>query len=257
MLIAAEKVPTTKKLATQIQAAQTMRWLHAEEPKTPAQVFKLLKLDKEGLVLFQNPLFGAWMQYTDDFRRIHFGNKLTTISTLRRYYRDDVLAKMILAASKSQGTANIGARLYAELLRTWFINKFSPENVFKLLKLDRAGDTFFENPLFTVWLKYVKYVNDADPKQKINLLTTLTTVIRERDLAKAFIVGKNVPELKNIASKLQTAQLRSWLSAKKDPVEVFYLLRAIEGGEGAALYTTYISAFKAASSKRKTTNTKT
>ncbi|ETL86275.1 hypothetical protein L917_14284, partial [Phytophthora nicotianae] len=78
MLIAAKNVPSTEKIATRIQAEQTALWL--EKGKNPGVVFKLLKLDDVDVSLLENPLFVAWMKYTEDFSKIHYGTKITTVS---------------------------------------------------------------------------------------------------------------------------------------------------------------------------------
>ncbi|KAL3663838.1 hypothetical protein V7S43_011251 [Phytophthora oleae] len=226
MLITAEKVPTTKNIATRVQAELTSLWL--TDKIQPADVFKLLKLDEIGMSLLRNPIFNAWVKYTDDFRKFHFGTKLTTISVLGKFYQDDVLAKMILTASKHSSTSKIARRLYTEQLRNWFLSKFAPEHVFKLLRLDQADIPLLENPLFNTWTKYMVYFSDLRPKEDVSLLTVLGKVYKERDLSQILVEAYHVPRTKDLATNLLGSQLDRWLVAKKDPVEVFYLLR-VEG----------------------------
>ncbi|KAH7491281.1 RxLR effector protein PSR2 [Phytophthora ramorum] len=244
MLIAAEKVPSTKGIATRVQAEQTKLWL--TERKEPLDVFKLLGLDEVGLTLLNSPLFSAWVKYTDDFRKIHYGTKLTTIATLRKYYRDDVLANMIVAAGKSSSTLDMSTRLETEFVREWYIRKFAPEHVFKLLRLAQTGDKLLTSPLFNTWARFMVYFSDLNPKKDVTLLTELANVYDKRELSKLLVAAWNVPRTKRLASDLQSARLRRWLSAKEDPVEVFYWL----GAEGAAaddlsmlLYKSYSAAF--------------
>ncbi|GMF38391.1 unnamed protein product [Phytophthora fragariaefolia] len=90
MLIAAKKVPSTESVAVRIQAEQSKYWLSVGKP--PADVFTLLRLHYEGVSLFSNPLFTAWIQYTDEFRKIYFGTELTAISALRKHYSPDILS---------------------------------------------------------------------------------------------------------------------------------------------------------------------
>ncbi|KAG7389265.1 hypothetical protein PHYPSEUDO_010823 [Phytophthora pseudosyringae] len=230
MLLAAKKVPSTDKIAVRIQAEQTNLWLAMK--KEPADVFKLLKLDDVGLPLLKSSLFDAWVKYTDDFRKEYFGTKLTTISILREFYRDDVLATMILTASKSSSTStsDLAKRLYTEQLRNWYLSKFAPEHVFKLLRLGTADVPLFENQLFNVWTKFMVYFGDLRPKEDISLLTVLMKVCSERDVSKVLVAAWDAPRTKPLATKLLGAQLDRWLVAQRDPVEVFFLLHV----EGAA-----------------------
>ncbi|KAK1941025.1 hypothetical protein P3T76_007731 [Phytophthora citrophthora] len=244
MLIAAEKVPTTKTIATRVQAELTSLWLTRK--KEPADVFKLLKLDEVGMSLLKDPVFNAWLKYTDDFRKFHFGTKLTTISVLGKFYQDDVLVKMILAASKHPSTSEIAKRLSTEQRRHWYMSKFAPEHVFKLLRLDEGNVPLLENPLFSTWTKYMAYFSDLRPKEDVSLLTELNKVYKERDLTQVLVEAYQVPRTKGLATKLLDAQMKQWLFEKRDYLEVFYLLR-VEGATAKdvrkVLYNNYRYAF--------------
>ncbi|KAG1694186.1 hypothetical protein DVH05_021842 [Phytophthora capsici] len=245
MLIAAEKVPATKSIATRVQAELTSLWL--TNKVEPADVFKLLQLDEIGMPLLKDPVFNAWVKYTDDFHKFHFGTKLTTISVLSKFYQDDVLTKMILAASKHSSTSEIARRLYKEQQRNWYLGKFpAPEHVFKLLRLDQGDIPLLERPLFGIWTKYMVYYSDLRPKEDVSLLTVLNKVYKERDLSQILVEAYHVPRTKDLATNLLGSQLDRWLVAKKDPVEVFYLLR-VEGATAKdvrkLLYNKYRYAF--------------
>ncbi|POM73578.1 Secreted RxLR effector peptide protein [Phytophthora palmivora] len=244
MLIAAEKVYSTKSLAVRVQAEQTNQWLRME--KVPADVFKLLKLDNIGFSLLENTLFSAWVKYTDDFRKIYYGTKLTTISVLKQYYSDHVLAVMVLTAIQSPSSSGIAKRLYSELLRNWKIQNVDPVGVFKLLKLDQTKGTLFDSPLFNLWTSFVGYYSSFRPKNDVMLLTELAKIYNERDLTAILVKAYDVPRTKEFASNLLKGQLNRWLAAKKDPEGVFYLLNA----EGATvndvrkrIYDNYVDVF--------------
>ncbi|KAG1706415.1 hypothetical protein DVH05_001563 [Phytophthora capsici] len=245
MLIAAEKIPATKSIATRVQAELTSLWL--TNKVEPADVFKLLQLDEIGMPLLKDPVFNAWVKYTDDFHKFHFGTKLTTISVLSKFYQDDVLTKMILAASKHSSTSEIARRLYKEQQRNWYMSKFrAPEHVFQLLRLDQGDIPLLERPLFGTWTKYMVYYSDLRPKEDVSLLTVLNKVYKERDLSQILVEAYHVPRTKDLATNLLSSQLDRWLVAKKDPVEVFYLLR-VEGATAKdvrkLLYNKYRNAF--------------
>ncbi|KAG3029769.1 hypothetical protein PC121_g15779 [Phytophthora cactorum] len=232
MLIAAKNVLSTEKIAIRIQAEQTALWL--KNKKEPAAIFKLLKLQDTELPLFENPLFIAWVKYTDDFCMTHFGTKLTTISVLREFYKDkdDVLAKMILAANKSPSTSFIAKRLFTEQMRNWYISTFTPEDVFKLLKLDDGNIPLLENPLFFSWARFNDYYRSLMPKEGGDLLAGLTKIYNdERELTTIFVKAWHVPETRERATQLLYAQIDRWVSANTDPVRVFYLLSVGEAGK--------------------------
>ncbi|KUF89400.1 hypothetical protein AM588_10002203 [Phytophthora nicotianae] len=230
MLIAAKNVPSTEKIATRIQAEQTALWL--EKGKNPGVVFKLLKLDDVDVSIMVNPFFAAWVKYTEAFSKIHYGTKITTISVLSKYYRDDVLAKMILAAMKSPGTSDMATRLFTDQMRTWYFRKFAPEHVFKLLRLDQTKVPLLENPLFNVWARFVPHYRSLRPKEGGDLLTELKKVFSdERELITMLVQAWNVPKTNKSAMQILSAQLDRWVSAKTDPLVVFYLLRAEGAGK--------------------------
>nr|KAH7499705.1 RxLR effector protein PSR2 [Phytophthora ramorum] len=246
MLIAAEKVPSTKGIATRVQAEQTKLWL--TEGKEPLDVFKLLGLDEVGLTLLNSPLFSAWVKYTDDFRKIHYGTKLTTIATLRKYYDDYNLAKVLVdgMASTYPQTASLATRLETELLREWYMAVKPPMYVFKMLNLQTTGLKLFANPLYTIWTNYIAFFNKVDPEFKVNLLTMLTKELGEKKLSRVLIAAEKVPSTKDIATKLQKEQLKLWLAAERNPLDVYELLRvekAAVNSPNRLLYVEYIRAY--------------
>ncbi|ETN04068.1 hypothetical protein PPTG_23692 [Phytophthora nicotianae INRA-310] len=197
MLIAAKNVPSTEKIAIRIQAEQTALWL--KNKKEPADIFKLLKLQDTKLPLLENPLFIAW---------------------------DDVLAEMILKASKFPSTSDIAKRLFTEQMRNWYINKFAPDDVFKLLKLDQIEIPLFESSMFRVWTKFRNYYSDLRPTEDVSLLTVLAKVYvgKEQDYITIIINARKTPQTENFATQLLKDQLKRWLEAKTDPVSVFIFL---------------------------------
>ncbi|GMF63771.1 unnamed protein product [Phytophthora fragariaefolia] len=244
MLIAAKKVPSTESVAVRIQAEQTNLWLDTE--RKPGDLLVLLGLDKQGVSLINIPLFSDWVKYTDEFNKIYFGKRLTVISALTKHYSVDVIAKMILAASHPPSTSNLAKRLYNELLRNWSTNKLLPEHVFVLLKLHEAPDKLLSRPFYTVWLRYLLHYRDANPKLEVTLLSELTKVYKDNSLSRMLFAAEQVPETKNLAVKLMSQLLGSWVSANTDPVRVFYLLGSPSKGKTLPyrLYQNYRASYK-------------
>ncbi|KAH7462059.1 RxLR effector protein PSR2 [Phytophthora ramorum] len=228
MLIAAKKNPSTKSIATRIQSEQTLLWL--KNGKTPEDLFKLLRLNKAGDTLFANPLFPAWIKYADDFRLVHPDTELATFSTLAKpsMYNDETLASMIMAADKVPATREIAGRLHSEQLRYWLLKGENPDDIFMLLKLFNADDKLIENPLFTVWVKYLNYYNQMNLKTKWNLIKTLTSRFGDSSLSSMLTAAAKVPSTKEVATELQRLQINGWLSDRKSTTLVYKLLR-VEG----------------------------
>ncbi|KAK1941024.1 hypothetical protein P3T76_007730 [Phytophthora citrophthora] len=244
LLINAKKVQSTEDLATRVQAVQTKLWLTSK--KKPEYVFNLLKLNQEGYFILKSPLFTAWIQYTDEFRKLYYGTKLTAIATLTKFYDDEILSRMILAAMNSERMATMGKRLEMEQFRNWYIHGKSPKDVFKSLNLYQSGLKAFENPLYSVWTKYATYLGAAEPEYKVGLLTNLLTVYGEGNLLKVLRTANKEPSTKLIATEIQDELLKVWVKAQRDPTDIYSLLRVDKVGPNdpnRLLYIEYVKAY--------------
>ncbi|KAF4027666.1 hypothetical protein GN244_ATG20718 [Phytophthora infestans] len=230
MLIAAKNVPSTEKIAIRIQAEQTALWLKTK--KQPIDVFNLLKLQETKVPLLESPLFTAWVRYTDDFSLIHHKTKMTPISVLKKFYADDVLAKMIVAADKNPRSSLIAQHLFIQQIRNWYESKLTPKKVFELLKLDDVNTPLLENPLFVSWARFNDYYRGKKPKDGGDLLSSLTKIYEdERSLTTAFVRAWHVPKTRYHAEQLLYAQINRWVSTETDSVRVFYLLSVSGAGK--------------------------
>ncbi|ETI39411.1 hypothetical protein F442_14830, partial [Phytophthora nicotianae P10297] len=117
-------------------------------------------------------------------------------------------------------------RLFTEQMRNWYINKFAPDDVFKLLKLDQIEIPLFESSMFRVWTKFRNYYSDLRPTEDVSLLTVLAKVYvgKEQDYITIIINARKTPQTENFATQLLKDQLKRWLEAKTDPVSVFIFL---------------------------------
>ncbi|ETL80634.1 hypothetical protein L917_18886, partial [Phytophthora nicotianae] len=98
-----------------------------------------------------------------------------------------------------------------------------PEDIFTMLQLEKAGDTLFENPLFSAWIKY------ADDfrllyKTKLATMSTLMSHYSDEALARMIMAGYEAPSTANIAKRLESELQRDWLLAKQSPNDVFIML---------------------------------
>jgi hypothetical protein len=108
----AKRTPKTENIAKELQTKQLQHWLMAGQ--TPDDVFALLKLNSVKSLLFDQPQVNTWIKYMHDFAKVNPGTELTTITTVRKFYTDDALAKMIIAAAKSSRTSAAAKRVEAE-----------------------------------------------------------------------------------------------------------------------------------------------
>ncbi|KAJ8508100.1 hypothetical protein ON010_g18904 [Phytophthora cinnamomi] len=206
----------------------------------------MLKLDQAGDTLLQNPLFFAWMKYTDDFNEMYPKMRVPAITTLKTYkqYTNELLAKMVLEAEKSPSAASIAKQLQAELLENWLKSKKSPSGVFRLLGLNKVGDKAFESPVLEMWLKYVTFFKDTNPTVRVNIADILKKYFTNGVLGNMLLDAVKVPSTKKIATSTLDALTIRWIYDRAQPNEVYTWLRAAHDDVGRKLYNTYEQLYK-------------
>ncbi|KAE9071088.1 hypothetical protein PF005_g27052 [Phytophthora fragariae] len=124
-------------------------------------------------------------------------------------------------AEKGSATKELAARLQAGQRSVWLSKWKSADEVFNLLKLNKADGKLFDNPQFTVWTKYVDDLNGGDPKTANSVIvSTLTSHHNDESLAKLIRAAKDVKETEKMASDLQNAQVSNWFVLKESPTDV-------------------------------------
>ncbi|KAE9020735.1 hypothetical protein PR001_g13529 [Phytophthora rubi] len=240
MLIAAKTVPSTEHIAVRAQVELTQLWLRIE--RTPEEIFAMLKLGQAGDNVLESPLFIAWMKYTDDFNEMYVKKYTPAMTTLLKYYTDESMAKMVLEAEKAPGSANVAKQLQSELLENWLRSKKSPSSVFRVLKLNKAGDKAFESPVLAMWLKYVAFFKDANPLVRVNVAEILKRYYANDVLGKMLIEALKVPSTKKIAKSTLDALTIGWMYQKVKP-EMVYKWLLVDGTAaddvGRKLYKSY------------------
>ncbi|POM61848.1 Secreted RxLR effector peptide protein [Phytophthora palmivora] len=221
ILEAAKKIPSTEKIAMNLEAAQFHHWLSTD--KGPDKVFKALGLDKAGENLLSSPQFTKFTKYTDDFHAKHLDKKMTTMWTIRASYSDFDVAKMIIAGEKVPGTQKAAQRMEAELFKSWMQPPNNPDDAFRSLKLNTAGDKLFSNPMFRYWMKFLDEYNKVMPGRN-NFHTGLTVAYEDEALVKLINTAKENPNTKTLADKLETEMLTQFIYAEKQPIDVAKLL---------------------------------
>ncbi|KAG6942067.1 hypothetical protein JG688_00018330 [Phytophthora aleatoria] len=158
MLEEAKQVGTTKDIATKLQTEQMTLWKH--KGVTADDVFQSYKLDNGMSSLLANPGVNIWIRYTDKFNP---GPKTTLFEKLRTTYSDTVLSQILIAAKKSPKTEVLATNLQNQQLRVWLDRLEPPENVFKLLMLDKGADGLLDNPQLKTWLRYTDTYRKENP----------------------------------------------------------------------------------------------
>ncbi|KAG2982563.1 hypothetical protein PC120_g24618 [Phytophthora cactorum] len=228
MLVAAQKVPTTEKIAVQVQADLTNAWLTLK--KAPNDVFKMLKLNKDGDALLENPLFIAWTRYTDDYNLMYHKETVPVISTLTKNYLSDKLAKMLVQANNNPSTEHLASQLHRDLLENWLNQGNAPSYVFRRLQLDKTREKLFDSPIFSTWMQYVEYFRREYPKQKVNTLSILKEHYKDDGvLAKMILDAREVPSTQKVAAGLLDSLTLRWMYNKETPASVYQWLRVQYG----------------------------
>ncbi|KAK1941023.1 hypothetical protein P3T76_007729 [Phytophthora citrophthora] len=196
-------------------------------------VFKLLQLDDAAENLLSNPLLSAWLSYMKRFNRHNPSRKTSLFTTLLAHYGDDGLAKIIEASKHVTRTKTLAKQLQGEQIQRWLAQKLSLDEVFVLLKLDKAGDQLFSQSQVLTWVKYLDDYNE-EYKKSITIFSFLKPKYKEETLVQMLIAAEKAPNTKKIAVAAQTEQTKLWLNEMKTPDDVFTLLKLKE--EQSALF---------------------
>ncbi|KAL4114314.1 hypothetical protein PRIC2_014637 [Phytophthora ramorum] len=222
-IIAFGKTSASAKIsATKLETQQLQGWLRSG--KTPDSAFVQLGLGKVGDSLLASPLFSTWVKYLDDFNAQYSAKETTLFHVLTKRVKDKLLAKIIAFGKTLDSTKAVATKLEDQQRQVWLTSGKSSDDVFTLLKLDKAPDNFFDNPLYKTWGSYMNVYNNKHPGKQTNLFKTLTTKCKDKPLIKILEEAKKFPNLESTASKLQTEKIQRYLASKKSPDEVFTLL---------------------------------
>ncbi|KAF1793540.1 hypothetical protein GQ600_11950 [Phytophthora cactorum] len=198
MIDEAKTISRTHNLATRLQADQMEHWLTTR--KDPDEVFHLFKLDKEGKNILNSPEFTAWSKYVDDLNINKPEQAKFMIPTLRKYYRDVDILKMVESAKSVETTKSIASKLENEMIKDWLVSRKTPDKALVELGFGMAGNTLLKNPLLNTLTKYVDAYNAIFPKEKTTMVETFTR-------------------------KFGDEELNMWLSNEKSANDVFELLK--------------------------------
>ncbi|KAG6613005.1 putative RxLR effector [Phytophthora cinnamomi] len=92
------------------------------------------------------------------------------------------------------------------------------------MRLSKAGGWLFYCDDFTRWLKYVDDLRSKNPAKETSAIATLTAHYRDAELYKLTDEATKVTRTKELATELQTKQMKHWVPVAKDPDDVFHFM---------------------------------
>ncbi|OWZ12381.1 Avirulence (Avh) protein [Phytophthora megakarya] len=225
MLEAAKKVDSTRAVATKLQAEQMKIWKSGGV--TPYQLFNAFNLNlfDDGVTnLFASPGMRTWIKYADEVKP----GTTTVLDTLRAAYRDDtVLSKVLTAGMKDPSTEKLATELQAMQVNRWLDNLQPPDNVFKLLSLDKGAEGLLSNPQLRTWVNYAEsYKGNNEYTTKVTLTGALRKHYNDEELVTMIRSAADATSRRELmyAENIQNALLDKWAQAGKPVYEV---LRAL------------------------------
>ncbi|OWZ04025.1 hypothetical protein PHMEG_00024149, partial [Phytophthora megakarya] len=202
--------------ARRLEEVMQNKWIN--EGKSAADVFNILKLEKEGNLVFDSPIWRTWSSYVT--RLVKEDPEEPMYLVLKAQYGEKHLKGMIEKAKQNSGTKAIADKMQEE---SWLIEGKTADDIFKLLKLDEKGDKFFESPMLRTWLSYVTKLGKRE--EKLNEYATIVYLedrFGSQDLAR--ILNPTTPQTKEIVIKLRQLQFNQWMAEHMDPKVVGRML---------------------------------
>ncbi|RMX68926.1 hypothetical protein DD238_002806 [Peronospora effusa] len=223
LIVAAKKGSTPNDAVLELEKAQMEYWLNNKISSHDA--FGLLKLNnaEDGLA---SPLFSYWITYVKRFNKGNAGESKSVFDILMSEFGDVALARLIVNAKKGS-TPNIAVlRLEKAQMKYWLKEKKKSVNdVFVLLKLNKADENLLTNPLFPYWSTYVERFNKDNAGVRKSVLDILMLKYGNEDLARLIVNAKkgSTPNIDVLG--LEKAQMDYWLNNKISAYDVFVLLK--------------------------------
>uniref|UniRef100_H3H527 RxLR effector protein n=1 Tax=Phytophthora ramorum TaxID=164328 RepID=H3H527_PHYRM len=208
MFVAAKRGRATESIGTKLEEVQLKSWL--SDGKTADDVFKLLQLNKDGDTIFASSVWSVWSSYLTKLDKEN-ADELMFVVLKKHYGGDEGVAKMVGVANKEASTKDIGRKLEEEL---WRSQGKDGDDIFKLLKLDEEGQTFFESPALSTWISYVTKLNKLN-KQNPGAISQLEKRFGG-DIEVARMIGFAKQQAsnavtENVITQLQNVQFKQWL----------------------------------------------
>ncbi|POM69913.1 Hypothetical protein PHPALM_13757, partial [Phytophthora palmivora] len=177
------------------------------------------------------PQFISWLGYVDDFKTKHPETDAAVMPIMLSRYDDNAVSKMLETAKKTSSTKNFAIRLQEEQFNWWLSKKIFPDDVFKALELDKAGETILSNPQLYTWMEYVTIYNKKNPGRKATMIAPLYARNNGIDADMIIWVAMVSTKTTSIAKQLQAESLELWLRMRYSPRRVFTMLGLGKAGD--------------------------
>ncbi|ETL34742.1 hypothetical protein L916_13072, partial [Phytophthora nicotianae] len=168
-----------------------------ERREQPKEAFRLLGLDGKGNTILSNPLFKEWMDYVKIFNRENPNKQESWFYPLRIHYGWYGVKNIIKTAMNNPNTVKIGKQVEIAMLKQWLEANHNPSEVFKFLKLGKAGKEIMSSRKFSLW-------TNAAKKDQIT---------------------------KMLATELENALVMNWVAKNENPAQLLEKLRGIENAD--------------------------
>ncbi|POM63598.1 Secreted RxLR effector peptide protein [Phytophthora palmivora] len=216
LLAAAKKVPATEAEALKWEGVRLKFWL--KNNVSPDEIFKVLQLNKAADDLFDSPQFVTWVNYLKMFNEKNSDKKTSMVGAFARGYGEEALMKTLVSAENAN---SVGAtKMKNEVLQAYLDFTTSPNQLFKILKLDKEGDKLLSSPLLNTWVEYMNLFNKDLPKKKTTMIAVFTKNYGDESLAKMIEAAKANPSTKEFATNLQSAQFSQWMTEGRSPKNI-------------------------------------
>ncbi|KAE8907035.1 hypothetical protein PF002_g18080 [Phytophthora fragariae] len=124
---------------------------------------------------------------------------------------------MIEAGAKNWKTEDLATKLQTQQVQHWLTTAIDPDDVFRIMTLDKVKKDILSNPAFSAWAKYAGDFNAKYPEQPTSMIPTLLNHYSDAALFILTETAKNVKETKSIATKLHEQLVHVWLKSRKTP----------------------------------------
>ncbi|OWZ21150.1 RxLR effector protein [Phytophthora megakarya] len=216
MVTAAKKAPSTLYFANKLRAEQVERWFSKGE--SPSKIWQSLKFDIAGDNILASPEFRTLVTYVERFNK-KYPNKKTSLVSVLNLYNRKASTQAIIAALKNKkpGSEKLAKQVETALIKVW-LPKYSPGQVFRILKLHRSPNKLLEKTLLYTWTKYMETFNVMNPKKRTTMIDTLRIQFGDKILSDMLVKAKTIPSTKDLSTKLEN-ELLIKLAAEGKAVE--------------------------------------
>ncbi|OWZ15330.1 hypothetical protein PHMEG_00011041 [Phytophthora megakarya] len=213
----AKKKPSTLEFANKLRDEQIQGWILSG--KSPSKVWDIIKGGIVGKKVLGSPEFKALTVYLDRFNKAYPDKKTTSVSILKEYYGKKGPTRAIIEAltSKDPENKNIAKQVETALFGIW-LTKYDPTDVFRMLRLNQSPNKLLQNPLLSIWVKYMNAFNSKNPDKRMMMIDTMRTELGDKRVRNILMEAKTDSGLKVLATKLEN-ELHIKLAAEGKTLE--------------------------------------